>query len=341
MIVLDDIQRGWRLIDTATEEHRAPAQMLHTVTTPTGQPLLVIDRDQQRHFLIPISGQRHPRGDQQSAGIHLLVNEWGIDGTQQWYADLLCLKPHLNDVFDLIIYDICKDLQENRAHPVDVCRRVLDQWRELLSHDSAGIPDLPTLLGLFGELWVLRELTRQQRRAVELWLGPTGARHDFSNGSIAIEVKASQQRRGRLITIHGHDQLDAPANGSLYLALLQLEEVPSGGEAVPDLVQELTALGCDQYELLRRLARLNITQETLAAVSNMRFRVLTTNIYRVDDSFPRITSSSFVGGRLPNGVIGLTYQIDVSSAPPYPIQPGDVAALYSDLTATLNDETTT
>jgi len=339
MISPDEIQRIWYLIENPSEESRIPGQILDSVTTPYGPPLLAIDGIQQRHFLMPIVGQHRFRGDQHSAGIHLLINQWGIDERQQWYVDLVCLKPHLNDIFDLIIYDICNDLPQSTAHPVDVCCQVLDQWRELLSRDNAGLPDQSTMLGLFGELYVLRELTHLHPRAIELWVGPRGARHDFSGGLISIEVKSSQQRHGRVVTIHGIDQLEAPHGGSLYLAILQVEETPIGGTALADIVQELNTLGCNRYELLRRLAQINITQETLIAINNTRFRVITTTIYHVDDSFPRITKSNFLSGQLPNGVVTVDYRIDLSLTPPHPLHPEDVMAVYQNIITTFEHTT--
>ena len=37
--------------------------------------------------------------------------------------------------------------------------------------------------------------------------------------------------------------------------------------------------------------------------------------YVIDDSFPAIRNDSFVGGRLPNGVMGITYTITLDGIP--------------------------
>lgn len=336
MIALDDIQRGWHFAEQRANSGTVPAQILDGVSGLFGQPLLAV-HEQQRHLLIPITGRRQSRGDQTSAGIHLLVNEWGIDNEQKLYADVVCLKPHLNDLFDLVIFDICSALSASETHPVDICRQVLDQWRELLGRDHSALPDTHTIVGLFGELWMLRTLTQQHERAVDLWCGPTGARHDFSNGRTALEVKASQQRRGRFVTIHGHDQLEPPQDGSLYLVLLQVEEAPSGGESLANIVQGIIALGGDSYQLMRRLAYLDVTATVLTQINGMQFLVRRCDVYRVDESFPRIVSQSFSTGTLPRGVVSLTYQIDLSSPPPAPLSVDDAEAVYQAITGLLTN----
>ena len=63
----------------------------------------------------------------------------------------------------------------------------------------------------------------------------------------------------------------------------------------------------------------------------MRFVIKESHIFRVDDSFPRIVSSSFVEGKLPNGILKLDYTIDLTSEPPYPLTNTEVENLYIEL----------
>ena len=84
--------------------------------------------------------------------------------------------------------------------------------------------------------------TRPPHR-VECWVGPTGGRHDFRRGAIAVEVKTTRAHTSRQVTIHGEDQLDAPDGGALHLHFVRLEEVPSGGASVTSLVDDLLTVG--------------------------------------------------------------------------------------------------
>jgi hypothetical protein len=330
MITLEIIQRIWQILNPPTPgEVQLDAQELDTIDTPEGHPMLTIDTQQRRHLLIPIHPKSHPMEDAQSAGIHLIANQWGDEGQQRCYVDVVCLKPHLNDVFDLVIFDILETLPNNAIHPDQVCHQVLSQWRELLSREVGALPDTSTLLGLMGELWVLRETAQYSPQAVSAWIGPSGARYDFFTGQTALEVKSSSQRKGRRITIHGHDQMEPPDGGGvLYLAVLKWEETPGGGESLSDLVQALTSIGCDRHKLLLQMANLNITLDVISRCSSRRFRVLEQRIYRVDRGFPCITSASFKGDAFPNRITSVNYQIDLSSEPPYPLQEDEAAALY-------------
>ncbi|MBA3943647.1 MAG: PD-(D/E)XK motif protein [Herpetosiphonaceae bacterium] len=335
MIALNVIQRIWSLVEQPQQrEGHIAAQELHAITTPAGHPLLVIDADQHRHLLIPINLRGLAEEDTQSAGIHLRINRWGDGTAQHDYVDVVCHKPHLNDLFDLVIFEIVQALATSTTHPAVICRRVLNQWRELLGRDSTKLPDKTLLLGVFGELWILRELTRYSPSAVQTWMGPQGGRYDLFTGTLGIEVKSSLQRHGRTVTIHGHDQLDPPPTGALYLAALRMEEMPAGGESVGELVDALVTLGCERYALFMRLAHVGLTPVVLAQLQDIRFAVREHHVYHVDDAFPHITKASFIGNSLPNGVLSLTYQIDISSAPPYPLSAEAVATLFQQFVQT-------
>jgi hypothetical protein len=264
MISLEIIQRIWQVLTPPLDRTgQVDAQQLDGVNTPEGHPLLTIDVYQRRHLLIPISRSAHPVEDVQSAGIHVLTNQWDDDNQQRRYVDVVCLKPHLNDVFDLVIFDILESLSKDATHPDQACYTTLNQWRELLNREVGALPDTATLLGIQGELWVLREIAQYTPQAVNAWIGPSGARYDFFTGGTALEVKSSSQRRGRKVTVHGHDQMEPPGDGELYLGVLRLEETPGSGESLADMIQTLTNLGCERHRLLRQLAKLKITPDII------------------------------------------------------------------------------
>lgn len=332
MIPLDIIQRIWQMLEepSPSDEKQVDARELDMIDTPAGHPLLTIDTYQRRHLLIPIHQHRIAE-DTQSAGIHLLVNQWIDDGKQHHYLDVVCLKPHLNDVFDLVIFDILVDLPKNEDYPEKVCYKALNQWRELFNREVSELPDTSTLLGIIGELWVLCQLAQYNPQAVNAWVGPSGRRYDFFTGRTALEVKSSSQRKGIRITIHGHDQMEPPADGELYLAVLKLEEAPGNGDTLSDMIQTLTDIGCDRYKILLSLLNLNLTPDIISRCDDRCFCVLEQRVYRVEPDFPCITTASFKGDILPSRIISVNYQIELSTEPPYPLQDDEVAALYQQI----------
>ncbi|MDL1866945.1 PD-(D/E)XK motif protein [Betaproteobacteria bacterium PRO4] len=331
MITLEIIQRIWSLFPPPAPDGTIEVRELDIAASHYGNPLLTIDGIGQRHLLIPAPRSTKPMHDKRSSGVQLLVTTWGEGENRSPYVDLICLKPHLNGLFDLIIYDVVSELLKSRETPDRVCLLVLNRWRELLARDTIPLPDRSTIVGLFGELIVLRDLARINPLALNNWTGPDKGRFDFFGHGNALEVKTSFQRQGIVLSIHGHDQLDPPLSGTLYLVVLQIEETPGGGESLSDVVNSLVSIGINQVDIYGKLARLGFFPETLTLIDDQRYGFVEKRIYLVNSEFPRITGSSFIDGTLPRGVISLSYQIDLSVPPPYPIPKENTAEVYSSI----------
>lgn len=319
MISLEVIQKVWQMLGTPDVGGQIAAHELNTVKIPLGNPLVTIDMQGNRHLLIPFPSDIRPAEDKQSAGVHITVNEWGYEGKRSKYIDVICLKPHLTGIFDMMLLDILMLLPKEADHPDRVCKRVLNQWREFLTPEPKFAPDQSKLIGIWGELWMLKQLTQLTPKAVQTWVGPAGGRIDFSVGTIGLEVKTTLQRRGITVTINGHEQLKPPENGNLFFAVLKIEETPITGICINDLINQLIEIGVDRHQLLTALMRNNLTLDAVSQTDDLRFHLHSWHLYHVNEQFPRITSDSFVGGSLPNGVLSINYQIDLSTQPPYPL----------------------
>src|SRR5690606_11956509 len=212
MITLEIIQRIWTLLPPPASDGTIEVRELELALSPYGNPLLTIDGAGQRHLLIQAPLNTKLVHDKRSSGVQLLITTWGEGKDRRSYVDLVCLKPHLNGLFDLIIYDVLSELLQSRERPDRVCLLVLNRWRELLARDSVPTLDKNTIVGLFGELIVLRELARINPLAWRTWTGPDKGRFDFFGSGNALEVKTSLQRQGLVLSIHGHDQLDPPSS---------------------------------------------------------------------------------------------------------------------------------
>lgn len=324
MISLDQLGAYWRNLLSEAQglgpDSAYPVQEIREVQLPAGFPLLASDALGQRHLLLPIPQGVRTIKDQRSTGVQLAAAEWRSDsGEPVRVVDIVCRKPHLNDLFDLIILDVLNGLAEGAARPDAVGRRVLDRWRELLSHEPAEMPDKAIIIGMLGELLMLERLAALHPDALTCWTGPNGARHDFSGRRAALEVKSTLRTHGLVLTINGLTQFQPPPDSALHLAVSQFEEAPQDGVSVGQMVERLVEAGVDRAALLERMAKVGFTPEVIAKIGDQRFRLLALKQYTVDDSFPRIVPASFVGGAAPSGVVGLTYEIDLSAAPPYPL----------------------
>jgi hypothetical protein len=289
-----------------------------------GQVLAALDVDGLRNLLVPIPPGVEVEPDLRSAGVHLRgVVLQDDSGRETPFVDLACRRRHLGDIFAHLADEVVRELRRNPRGGAAVCRTVLSRWRELLERGSGRALGLEALVGLFGELWYLRELLRINPTAAVRWDGPLGGRHDFVARRIALEIKATLRREGRFFEVHGAEQLQPPQGGVLYLAAVKLESSP-GGESVPGLVEDVLGLCGDRLEVLRRLSAVGYDQRAADDYRAHLFEVREDRLYEVDDHFPRIVPSSFVGGGMPPGTIALRYTIDLSG--PIPRASTDAAA---------------
>ncbi len=332
--MIEDVQEIWGLLEASgpsMDQFRVREVM--NIELVAGRILLGLDNHHHRHLLIPVPQNTRLVTDRRSSGVQIVAHPLVDAGTLRTFVDLVCLKPHLQEMFSILVNEVLEMLKKNSSQPDQTCHQVLQRWRELLERDPSNLVGIEKLVGVFGELWFLREVTQRNPSAVQYWIGPRGSRHDFAFGTLAVEVKSTLSRRGRFVEIHGLQQLEAPENGHLFLAVLEFEQLPTSGESLRELVESIVSLGGDRYTLLNLLAQVDVSLLTLDAYNDISFRVYESRIYEVKDGFPRITSDSFTEGTLPKGVIKLTYQIDLSIEPPAPLNGGAVEKLYTELDA--------
>jgi hypothetical protein len=328
MITLDLVQKMWSLITHPEKDSEVyEANEIDSISTPFGHPLLTIDTTNLRHFLIPISENSNALEDKQSAGVHVLINKWKEGNKKRRFIDLVCRKPHLNGIFDLVVFEILHLIETDSLAPEKASQVVLQRWRELLSREPSGTPDKIFVIGVLGELFLLKDLVAVNPDTIDYWLGPNGHRYDFYSGHKALEVKATTRKRERLITIHGIDQLSYQSDTKLYLAILRLEETPQIGITVSQMVRDIVALGCDQTKLFMKLAFLGMSPEVIVKCDEFRYVLREQIFYEVDQDFPRITEESFTAGKFFGQIVDVSYQIDLSSQPPIPLQQHEIIAV--------------
>ncbi|MEU8230046.1 PD-(D/E)XK motif protein [Actinoplanes sp. NPDC048967] len=286
-----------------------------------GLPMLcAIGPDGNRHLLVPLPPGDRPRPDLRSAAVHLLPLTLEPEARPVHYADLVLLRADLAEIFTGLCADVLAALA---AEPDDVLvaiGQVLGGWRELLrSGSKLGIEQLA---GLFGELTVLNRLLDLRPDLLKSWQGPLRAPQDFVLNASAIEVKATASSEGRIVRIHGIDQLAAPAGG-LMLWWLRLDTGDTGGIAVPELIRS-TARRLDRpQDLWQLLARSGYFMADADRYKGLHFTVVEEAHYRVAEDFPRIVAASLASD-LPPGVSDVRYAVDLNFAPA-PMQEDEVA----------------
>lgn len=163
--------------------------------------------------------------------------------------------------------------------------------------------------------------------ALNSWVGPFGARHDFRHGPTAMEVKTTKTHTSYRITVHGEDQLLPPDGGRLLLHIVRLERVPGSGHSVASLVNHILGKGVSADKLFKALADSKFLAADLASTAEATYEVRERVTLPVDDRMPRIIPKSFVGGRRPTGVLDLSYVVDLENL----LDRALTAAEYSEL----------
>lgn len=301
------------------------------VTVGDGHVLAGLDIQGGRHLLVPApaSGMRE---DRRSAGVQIRSAVLEDAGRQVEFVDVVCLVPRLNDLFAEVASDMLEALTVESENPAAVCHNVLECWRELLERPDPRLLGPEQLAGLFGELLVLKDIASYDpHRAMDTWTGPAKDEHDFTGAGAAIEVKTTTVREGRVVRIHGVEQLAAPLGGTLFLAFIRLD-VDVSGTSVPALVAEIFESGVDRRAFLERLARAGYDQAKSLEYELPAFIPCERRVYPVAGQFPRIISESFSSGHVPPGVLRLRYEIDLTGEPPGPLDDAEAAAVFRGMT---------
>lgn len=320
MTFTEEISQKWLELESLGPLSQGERRIYETEVEVFNDPvLLALDDAFHRHLLVPLSPNARISEDTKSQGVHILQKTL-VDGTvQKHFLDVVCQSNNLKELFAHVTSDMLQAIQESPNTATQVCFQVLERWREFLSITGTNVLSIEKLLGLYGELWYLREIIRRNPISLNCWKGPEGGQHDLVVGELAIEVKTTQVRHGRFVEIHGHQQLEPPAAGDLYLAVIKVEQgQASNSSSVPDLIDSIHALGVSLSDLASKLERLGYSFADTDFYRTIQFQITENRLYHVDADFPQITSSSFTQGRLPAGIVRLTYQLDLTGEPPHP-----------------------
>lgn len=327
----DGLLAAWAVLGVAAADERVIRVEPAGVSVPTGEVLAGLDIHGGRHLLVPVGDTSSIREDRRSAGVQIRQSVLEEDGTSLSFLDVVCLVPKLNDLFAEVASDMLEALVVDASDPPRVCREVLEQWRELLDRPDPRLLGPQQLAGLFGELLFVRELVqRNPQHGVDAWTGPSKSQHDFTRGSLAIEVKTTTVREGRIVQIHGDEQLTAPTGGKLFLAFVRLD-VEASGTSVPKLIEEILGQGVDRRTLLDLLSQAGYDAAKSREYERPLFAAREQRLYAVGDGFPRIVGKSFTHGRLPPGVLRLRYDIDLTNEPPTPLEDSEVRRVLASL----------
>lgn len=295
----------------AYELEEAP-RLIRAVLNPAGQRGLLIEVGSRERIAVP--RQLQIRYAAALVGEVPVMNVPGLG--QRRFLYVWCRDQAADQAFEAFCAMLWAAVSNDEVSTALV--RCSDEFRRLLL--TAQEVESTSTVGLVGELVVLRRLVEIDPELISAWVGPSGARHDFRNGKSALEVKTTlrSEAKGRTVHISDIDQLDAPEGGNLHLYLVRLERAMGGSLSVASLVDGIKSrLNSDQVQLFHACLG-HADSERWAASFEIREQIA----YRVEEGFPRLSTSMLVGRELPAGVGRISYSVSLEVADEFqvPIQ---------------------
>ncbi|TLM71639.1 PD-(D/E)XK motif protein [Pseudarthrobacter sp. NamB4] len=272
-----------------------------------GPVLIGMDPDGLRHLLIPVPKDTVLPNGQTTGTLRFGIIDMGLKGR---FLDLTCTELPLSYVFERLCADVM-DRLDGATAAVATVKATLDDWRALFSGGSVEL-SRESLIGLIGELDVLAGLARHEPvAALESWVGPSAALHDFALGGTSLEVKSTSSQDGSKVTISSLEQLDPLTANTLYLAVVHVRPDTSA-PTVDDRIRSLIELGVPSYKLIQKVADYGHVFESgknntaLFSLQNIRYWLVTEN-------FPGLRRSDLQKSRLV-GVERVKYDLSVDTA---------------------------
>ncbi|MEU5664236.1 PD-(D/E)XK motif protein [Streptomyces longwoodensis] len=309
------LKAHWSILNTRRTPDGMATNGLGLAVGDDAEVRVGVDGRGDHHLLVPADGQGASIEDHQAAYIRIQRCELFVDGRNHLFTDIVCHHPDLSDLFDDILAAMLVELAAGSGQRAEtVCKRVLDEWRELLRRRGGLLSD-EALRGLFGELIVLQKvLTANPENGLSAWRGPDREPHDFRLGNGDLEVKTLGVN-GSTVRIHGIGQLEPPTDGALHLIVVRLLPAPDG-LALPDLVEQLQTKVGDRKNFALALARSGYSQLDADHYRDRRFTVARITALPINGTFPRIVPSA-LSGILPPEVSSLSYSLDLSLLLPF------------------------
>lgn len=275
-----------------------------------GRPFITRDHGGHLHFVLPVASTFRDFATYERVGVGATVCDARFGGGLIRGIDVQCRKAELEPTFFAMIAEAIRRMREPGVPEATTLRNVLQEFDELFGRPPVQLT-AEAAAGLFGELKVLHDLCRHDRAAVRLWRGPWGNSHDFEAVDDAVEVKVHGLGASD-VTINGERQLDFVPGSRLWLVVIEADRSERDGQSLRQLVDALLALGVERDAVAGALSQLALAVDA-PVLSQHRFFVRRTRVFEVAGEFPRIVGGSFAAARLPHGVRGLEYRLELGS----------------------------
>jgi len=250
------------------------------------------------------------------------------EGTR--HISLYLEDPEHERVFTMVCSDIAETLSQmdfpsKRTQELKV---ILDQWTRFFKLFGPDGLSPEGQRGLYGELtWIklLQETDMEKLGLVESWQGFKRAYYDFELNGKVVEVKTTMTKEPRRVRINNERQLDDKGLDSLYLYVLTLQKLKTGGETLPELVDNIretfkdNVMASDAFDRsLKKAGYFDFHAQNYTSGYIRKKQ----EIFQVGNGFPRIIDFS-------DGVGDISYSITISSCSSFLVDLNSVVTSYA------------
>lgn len=330
----DAVETAWLNLSRSVADSDFPvATVKLELDSGYGPVRLGVGSDGAPQLLVPTAIGRRLGDSLSGRAVRVANVQYVTDGRKQDFIEIRSTQQHLAAVFHRLVDEILRRLAGGTA-PEQAVTRAIAELRDLLRREVPHSAEF--IVGLYGELTLLIALLERNRSAASIWTGPLYQRQDFAGLSICAEVKTSVRRNAEVVSISSLDQLDPPSDGRrLVLVHYSVERTGAGGQSIRGLLESAYQLADDPAVLDSALSDTDVSDwRSDSQLDSERFGVARKHLYRVEDGFPRLGYSAFVGGGPPSGVKNITYDLDLSVASSFRVADSDVPALLDQLART-------
>ena len=224
-------------------------------------------------------------------------------------AKVTCRDSRLDDVFIAFMDDVTSQLGERNA--VDVLVSSASAWRNLLRVVKQGLSD-SAAAGLYGELRFLEELVHHcGPGTIETWQRDGQDVHDFIADGIRVEVKTSAFQNRQAVSAHGLKQLEPPANGSLVLAVAEIEK-HGDGEQLDSVVDRLLEAGVPIDVFSQKLEAVGFVRGMSSLDDGPTFSLISWRFWEITDQSP-VLSTRTVGTDVTTAISDVQYTLNLAA----------------------------
>jgi hypothetical protein len=216
------------------------------------------------------------------------------------------LNNKLKSIFSVLCEDLfntASQIQNDDQKLIKMINQRLYQWKELFRIAGGQGLSLKKQLGLFGELYFLKKIIKQNIDidfCFDLWRGPENDVRDYEYNQWALEVKTTHTHNHQILHISSERQLDTNLLDNLYLFHISLEK-RSGNEytlnRIIDEIYHLINHHIDaDYKFKTKLAKYGYFDHQKELYNNYSFIIRNETYYLVKDDFPRIEENFLLDG---------------------------------------------